>query len=107
MIKTEIGDICKVINDGRVYPEYDKFALDAGHLDIATERYVENGNSSIVLDKDVKVLYIGQHEYFPTIMVAIVETVDSPVYLKFMIDIEGLETTYRKSAIDSFIEDYY
>jgi len=117
-MKVNVGDVCKVINCWAVYVKYHKFARMAGHPDLISENYIKYGKTGIVSDKTVRVLYIGQHHRLFDKTIAVVETIDSEVYLKFMISIDGLELTNEKSPINlteylsgkpltEIIDDYY
>jgi len=107
MARTEfkVENICKVINTGFIYTLYDKFALDAGHADIVEKRYLNNENFGMVFEEYVRILHIGVHPNKEEEIVAIVETVDSPSYSKFMIAVAGLEGISRGFMI-SFVEEY-
>jgi len=113
MEELKFGDVCKVINEKLVYTWYDRFAFDAGHNDINTNKYVKAGCESIVYGKHFRVLYTAPHGVKPNITIAIVETMNTPIYLKFMIDVKGLlgPSYYKgiaegKRRRDCFLEDY-
>jgi len=88
-----IGDICKVIDTGLIYTSFDRFAEKAGHPDIIANMYINDDNCSLAFDEKVRVLYVGPHQFDTATMLAIVETIDSPKYLKFIIECKGLKLT--------------
>jgi len=101
----KVGDICHVINSGLVYPSYREFAIEAGHPDMITEEYVEYSNSKTVGGKIVKVLYIGVHCMYSNLPLAVVEIVDKPSGLKFIIEVEGLSIDMDRT-IHQFVDEY-
>jgi len=109
----KVGYICKVMNYEQVYTTYGDFATKAGHPDIDIKKYVKAGCRTKVLGKEVRVLYLGLHENNKTEIVAIVETINSPEYLKFVIGCYGLAITDVRECIGNpetesylFIERY-
>jgi len=88
--KIKIGDICKVINPRLIHTPSNKatlkyFDLQFEHLDLVDKDYLSNDDKDTVNDRVVRVLDIGTHIDFPKVLVAVVETMDNPVYLKFLI----------------------
>jgi len=113
--QVEIGDIYKVVNCLYVYNGHDDFAIKAGHLDLLVNKCFTNGDKRHVYDKLVRVLYIGSTDKQPMKMIAIVEMVDNPEHLKFMIDPAGLKFEEQgwsrdertaKQRRDYLLEDY-
>ena len=98
----KVGDICKVVNDSFTYPTYDDFARKAGHIDIANNDYFED---EVVKGMQVRVLYIAPHEYESRIILAIVETTNSPKYFKFIISVKGL-ILVRECVLNTVVQDY-
>jgi len=98
----ELGDMCSVINSNHLYSNLYEFSNEAGHPDIEENKYVTLRNDTIIKDKKVRVLFLGRtnSKYNRDAIVAIVETVNNPEYLKFMINTKGLE------VLESFIEEY-
>jgi len=85
------GDICEVVNSGGIYPAYKNFAIKAGHSDmVANIEYVKL-NWGETLGKTVRVLYIGRHEDESCVTLAIVEVINSPLKMKFIINTTGLK----------------
>ena len=108
----EAGDICRVTNDNRIYPFYYQFSNDAGHPDIQEKNYVTFKDDFIIKNEEVRVLFSKQNpENSQREIIAIVETIDNPVYLKFMIGETGLELISSKRIelqknINLFVENY-
>jgi len=96
-VKINVGDICRVINVGDIYTEYDEFAINAGHEDIVTNEYVA-GNCQLMQGKEVRVLYNKPDEGVSCSSLAIVETINGPNYYKFMIGDKGLRPLYTAKA---------
>jgi len=105
-IEIKVGDICKVIDVGCTYLAYDDFAIKAGYLELVHNYCLNEENCLEVAGSEVRVLYIGPHEYNQADMLAIVETIENNLsYFKFIINVEGLKLRTAKST-NSFLEDY-
>jgi len=105
MLGLEVGDICDVIHSGKVYTQNSTFARNAGHGDIVSKEYVNRHNYELTVGRTVRILYMGCHQDYEAIMLAIVETIDSP-YLKFIMNIVGLGPSREKLIDSSFVEEY-
>jgi len=101
----KIGDACRILNAGRIYLTFDEFAIRTGHSDIAYNKYVTSDNHLSLQGNLVHVLYVGLHEKEFRGPVAIVETLGSPWYSKFIIATRGLGKT-GKGIVDSVKEAY-
>jgi len=102
----KVGDICKVIDTGRIYTTYDEFAIKARHNDIVEKRYVACGGSKVAFNKIVRILYIKNHPTIKDRLLTIVETIDDTLYLKFIINVEGLELANIVNEESRFLEKY-
>jgi len=100
--KIEVGDVCNVINVGRLYSTFDTFAISSGYPEIITNPHV---SSEKISGKEVRVLYLEQNpSVYNKEIIAVVETTESP-YLKFMIGTRGLKLNINKLA-DLVLEKY-
>jgi len=110
-VEIEVGDVCMVKDATYISSEFDELAIETGHIDIVTEKYVTLKNYNKVNGREVRVLIVKQNKHQPLDMVAIVETIDSLVYLKFVIRTKGLDIgcnnkEYVQKRRDSFLEKY-
>jgi len=93
MVKPElkIGDIYKVVDSSCIfYVVSGKFILNKcefkfKHPDLVVKDYVTATNYESVYGKAVRILDIGIDKDRKMALLAIVETIDSPIYLKFFI----------------------
>ena len=105
-----VGDICIVKHPGKVYCEFYEFSNDAGHPDIEENKYVQSGFDSAIMDSEVRVLYV-KTLVRRDLTLAIVETIDATVYLKFIIEADGLKQVRSKKQdfqrnINLFVDKY-
>jgi len=89
-----IGDICKVADTGCVYRVENQFTIrntefQYEHPDLMAKNYITNENCNTVRGKAVRVLDIGPDKRQREILLAIVETIDDPEYMKFLIRLGG------------------
>ena len=105
-VEVRIGGIYKVIEANLVYQSYDEFAINAGHADIISNKDITRENFTKTQDRIVRVLYIGRHFRKTTEIIAIVETIDDTLYLKFIINVEGLELANIVNEESRFLEKY-
>jgi len=108
----ELGDICRVMSINCLYSNFFKFSNEAGHPDIEEKRYVTLKNDNIIKNLKVRILFLG-HTMSINLgdtIVAIVETINNPEYLKFMISTRGLGFLESKKSVaekaELFINKY-
>lgn len=86
--KYKVGDIVKVVNDGKSYTTYDSWFEENNQLKIAA-RYVY-GNS-IENGEMVRILAIGKHRWDENKTICAVESIDTAFKRVYLIGIDGLK----------------